>query len=116
MKMKMLLGALLTRLSLDTTQLNSLVLTLIGDLVNCLGVLIVGLVMGFYFEWRLTLINLCFLPFILCAQIGINKTRHGGRETDKKMNIEAGSVLSECVINTKTIYFLISNKKQLKCI
>ena len=46
----------------------------------------------------------------------INKTRHGGRETDKKMNIEAGSVLSECVINTKTIYFLISNKKQLKCI
>ena len=76
---------------------------MVGDLVCVMGVLIVGLVLGFYFEWRLTLINLCFMPFVLCAQVIMNKTRHEGRESDKKINIEAGSVLSECVINTKTI-------------
>ena len=97
-------GALLTKLSIDTTQLNSLVLSVLGDAVSVGGVVIVGLVLGFYFEWRLTLINLCFIPFIIIARVIVNKTRRGGRDSDKKMNIEAGSVLSECVINTKTIY------------
>ena len=97
-------GALLTKLSIDTTQLNSLVLSVLGDAVSVGGVIIVGLVLGFYFEWRLTLINLCFIPFIIVARVIVNETRRGGRDSDKKMNIEAGSVLSECIINTKTIY------------
>ena len=97
-------GALLTRLSIDTTQLNSIVLTILGDLVSCSGTAIVGLAMSFYFDYRITLISLCFLPFIVAAQVTINAARRGGRESDKKINIEAGSVLSECVINTKTIY------------
>ena len=97
-------GALLTRLSIDTTQLNSIVLTILGDLVSCLGTAIVGLALSFYFDYRITLISLCFLPFIVAAQVTINAARRGGRESDKKINIEAGSVLSECVINTKTIY------------
>ena len=97
-------GALLTKLSLDTTQLNSLILSICGDAVSVAGVIIVGLALGFYFDWRLCLIALCFVPFIVVARVIVNKTRHGGRDSDKKINIEAGSVLSECVINTKTIY------------
>ena len=97
-------GALLTKLSLDTTQLNSLVLRVIGDIVTVIGTSIIGLALGFYYDWRLTLINLCFIPFIIASKSIIHKTRRGGRESDKKINIEAGSVLSECVINTKTIY------------
>lgn len=57
-----------------------------------------------YYSWRLALINCCFLPFIIAARLMINQSRNGGREEDKLINIEAGSVLSECVINTKTIY------------
>ena len=87
--------ALLTKLSIDTTQLNSLVLSVLGDAVSVGGVIIVSLVLGFYFEWRLTLINLCFIPFIIIARVIVNETRRGGRDSDKKMNIEAGSVLSE---------------------
>ena len=97
-------GSLLTRLSIDTTQLNTLVLSVVGDLVGTLGTAAVGLGLSFYFSWRLTLISICFLPFIVYAQIIIAKTRRGGREDDKKIDIEAGGVLSECVINTKTIY------------
>ena len=97
-------GSLLTRLSIDTTQLNTLVLSVVGDLVGTLGTAAVGLGLSFYFSWRLTLISICFLPFIIYAQIIIAKTRRGGREEDKKIDIEAGGVLSECVINTKTIY------------
>lgn len=38
---------------------------------------------------------------------------HGGRESDNKINIEAGSVLSECVINTKTIFSFNFQKKAI---
>ena len=97
-------GALLTKLSLDTTQLNSLILSVLGDIISVCGVVICGLCLGFYFAWRLTLISLCFIPFIVTSRIIVNKTRRGGRVTESKTNIEAGSVLSECVTNTKTIY------------
>ena len=97
-------GAFLTKLSIDTTQLNSLVLSIVGDIFQCTGVIIVGLTMGFYYDWKLTLIGLVFLPFIVAAQVITQKARKGGRDIDKKIDIEAGSVLSECVINTKTIY------------
>ena len=54
--------------------------------------------------YLLTLIAICFLPFQIYAQIVVAQTMRGGRDTDKKIDIEAGGVLSECVINTKTIY------------
>ena len=97
-------GALLTRLSIDTTQLNMLVLNVIGDLVAVIGCAVLGFVLSFYFSWRLTLIAICFLPFQIYAQIVVAQTMRGGRDSDKKIDIEAGGVLSECVINTKTIY------------
>ena len=97
-------GGLLTKLSIDTTQLNSIVFSLMGDLVNVTANTIVGLVLGFYFSWRLALICICFIPFIVFSNVIKNQTQHKGRDKDKKINVEAGSVLSECVVNTKTIY------------
>ena len=97
-------GGLLTKLSIDTTQLNSIVFSLMGDLVNVTSNTIVGLVLGFYFSWRLALICICFIPFIVFSNVIKNQTQHKGRDKDKKINVEAGSVLSECVVNTKTIY------------
>ena len=97
-------GALLTKLSIDTTQLSTLVLSVFGDSIGVIGVLGVGLGLGFYFSWRLTLIELCFIPFIVYTQVEVKAAKRGGRDKDKKIDIEAGSVLSECVINTKTIF------------
>jgi len=97
-------GALLTKLSIDTTQLNSLVLSIVGDIFSTIGTIASGLTFGFIYSWRLTLISICFLPFIVFAQIINQKSARGNRDKDKKLDIEAGSVLSECVINTKTIY------------
>ena len=95
-------GALLTKLSIDTTQLNSLVLSVVGDLVSVIGIAVCGFTMGMYYSWRLCLIAFCFIPITVCSSIFINKTMK--RDEYKKINIEAGSILSECVVNTKTIY------------
>ena len=97
-------GALLARLSIDTTQMNQLVLLVAGDIVQTTGVVILGLIIGFLHDYRLTLIGLCFIPFSIYAQILVNKSRISGRATFRDMNIESGSILSECVINTKSIF------------
>ena len=98
-------GALLTKLSIDTTQLNSIVLTFVGDVLTTAGNIITGLVLGFIYDWRLTLIALCFIPFIVGAfVIAKDSVRTLTRKKDNRTDIEAGSILSESVINTKTIF------------
>ena len=98
-------GALLTKLSIDTTQLNSIILTLIGDLLQTSGNIITGLVTGFIYDYRLTLIALAFIPFIIAALVMVkNSLLSPMKKKDNKSDIEAGSILSESVINTKTIF------------
>ena len=98
-------GALLTKLSIDTTQLNSIILTLVGDVLSTSGNVITGLVLGFIYDWRLSLIALGFIPFIVGAfVIAKDSVRTLTKKKDNRTDIEAGAILSECVINTKTIF------------
>ena len=98
-------GALLTKLSIDTTQLNSIILTLVGDVLQTSGNLITGLVTGFIYDYRLTFISLGFIPFIVAAFVMTkNSVLSPTKKKDNKTDIEAGAILSECVINTKTIF------------
>ena len=98
-------GALLTKLSIDTTQLNSIILTLVGDILTTSGNIITGLTLGFIYDWRLTLISLVFIPFIVGAFIiAKDSVRTLTKKKDNRTDIEAGAILSECVINTKTIF------------
>ena len=98
-------GALLTKLSIDTTQLNSIILTLVGDVLQTTGNLITGLVMGFIYDYRLTLLSLIFIPFIIFSLVMVKDSiLSPTKKKDNKTDIEAGAILSECVINTKTIF------------
>ena len=97
-------GALLARLSIDTTQLHCIILIMIGDIVQTAGSVIVGFVIGLIKDYRLMLIALCFMPFIIVSAVVSHYTKQGGRDSYRQINIEAGGILSECVINTKTIF------------
>ena len=97
-------GGLLTKLSIDTTQLNSLILTIFGSIISTAGAIITALVIGFIYDWKLSLILCAFIPFIVMSTVLMGNYRENGREGNKKIRIEAGSILSECVINTKTIF------------
>ena len=107
-------GSLLTRLSIDTTQLNSLMLTILGSTVQCSVILVVGLVLGCIYEYRLTLIMFCFVPFIVASMVIRRMLNKGNSGKGVKVNIEAGGVLSECVTNTKTIYSFNFQKKAIE--
>ena len=97
-------GALLTRLSIDTMQLNNLIMSTVGTSVQCGVIAILGLVLGCIYEWRLTLIMFCFVPFIVAAIVIRRGLNQGSGKQGVKCNVEAGGILSECVTNTKTIF------------
>jgi ATP-binding cassette subfamily B (MDR/TAP) protein 1 len=97
-------GALLTRLSIDTMQLNNLVMSILGSTVQCGATFVLGLILGCIYEYRLTLIMFCFVPFIAIAIIIRRSLNRGSGKRGVKANVEAGGILSECVTNTKTIY------------
>ena len=107
-------GALLTRLSIDTMQLNALVMTILGTSVQCGIILVFGLILGCVYEWRLTLVQYCFMPFIIVATVLRRNMNKGSNKFGNKANVEAGGVLSECVINTKTIYSFNFQKKAVE--
>ena len=108
-------GALLTKLSIDTTQLNSIVLTLVGDILQTSGNIITGLIIGFRYDYKLTLISLIFIPFIIFALVMVkNLVLPPTKKKDNKTDIEAGAILSECVINTKTIFSFNFQKESAK--
>ena len=97
-------GALLTKMSIDTMELNQLVNSILGTTIQCTCVLVVGLIIGCYYEYRLTLIDFCFVPFIVIANVIRRGMMQGSSKRGIKANVEAGGILSECVINTKTIF------------
>ena len=107
-------GALLTKLSMDTIQLNSVVQMIIGDLFHSFGSLFTGIILAIYYDWRLTLISFTFILFIIGSNLLVSLTKRSGRKSYKKMNVEAGSILSESVINTKTIFSFNFQKKAVK--
>ena len=97
-------GSLLTRLSIDTMQLNNLVMSVLGSVVQCSATFILGVILGCVYEYRLTLVMFCFVPFIALAIIIRRALNRGSGKRGVKANVEAGGILSECVTNTKTIY------------
>ena len=107
-------GSLLTKLSIDTTKISGLVLNIFGSLMSAIGALILALVLGFCFNWKLALITLCFTPFIISTNVLKAYYRQSGKKGNLDLKIEAGSMLSECVINTKTIFSFNFNEKALE--
>jgi ATP-binding cassette subfamily B (MDR/TAP) protein 1 len=97
-------GSLMTRLSSDTTKLNGIVLTIIGVTVQSFTNLVLGLVLGFVYDWRLSLISVAFMPLVAFSGALQNELRKGLIKSDEKLDIESGAILSEAVINTKTIF------------
>ena len=97
-------GSLLTKMSIDTLELNKMLNSILGTIIQCSAIIIVGLIIGCYHEYRLTLINFCFVPFIVFGNIMKAGLIIGSSSQGIKSNIEAGGILSECVINTKTIF------------
>ncbi|XP_034720284.1 bile salt export pump [Etheostoma cragini] len=96
-------GALTTRLATDASQVQGATGSQIGMIVNSLTNIGVAVLMSFYFSWKLTLLILCFLPFIALSGGFQAKMLTGFAKQDKEAMEIAGRISGEALNNIRTI-------------
>ncbi len=97
-------GALLTKLSSDTTKITGIATSILGQLLQTSITLLFGIIFSFICQWLISLINLCFMPLIIGSYVLQFKLQQGSVKSNKNIEEDAGNILSESVINTKTIF------------
>ncbi|XP_019113028.2 bile salt export pump [Larimichthys crocea] len=96
-------GALTTRLATDASQVQGATGSQIGMIVNSLTNIGVAILMSFYFSWKLTLLILCFLPFIALSGGFQARMLTGFAKEDKQAMERAGRISGEALNNIRTI-------------
>ncbi|XP_062301587.1 bile salt export pump-like [Scomber scombrus] len=96
-------GALTTRLATDASQVQGATGSQIGMIVNSMTNIGVAILMSFYFSWKLTLLILCFLPFIALSGGFQAKMLTGFAKQDKQAMEAAGQISGEALNNIRTI-------------
>ncbi|XP_077584233.1 bile salt export pump-like isoform X2 [Stigmatopora nigra] len=107
-------GALTTRLATDASQVQGATGSQIGMIVNSLTNIGVAILMSFYFSWKLTLLILCFLPFIALSGGFQAKMLTGFAKQDKQAMEAAGQISGEAVNNIRTIAGLGNERNFVK--
>ena len=97
-------GSLLTKLTTDTTKISGVATTILGQLLQTSITLIVGIVVSFVCQWALTLINIGFMPLVIGSYYLQFTLQQGVNDGNKFIDEEAGNILSESVLNSKTIF------------
>ena len=97
-------GALLTRMSINTMELNQIVNNILGISIKIISMLITAIIIGCIYEYRLYLINLCFMPITIISNIIRRQFIQTSGKKSIMAKMEAGGLLSECIINTKTVF------------
>ncbi|XP_063789645.1 bile salt export pump-like [Pseudophryne corroboree] len=96
-------GALTTRLATDASQVQGATGSQIGMIVNSLTNIGVALIIAFYFSWKLSLVIMCFLPFLALSGALQAKMLTGFANQDKHAMESAGRISSEALGNIRTI-------------
>uniref|UniRef100_A0A3Q1EJ24 ATP-binding cassette, sub-family B (MDR/TAP), member 11a n=1 Tax=Acanthochromis polyacanthus TaxID=80966 RepID=A0A3Q1EJ24_9TELE len=96
-------GALTTRLATDASMVQGATGSQIGMIVNSLTSIGASFIIAFYFSWKLTLVIMCFLPFLGLSGLFQAKMLTGFANQDKKAMEAAGRVSSEALANIRTI-------------
>lgn len=96
-------GALTTRLATDASQVQGATGSQIGMIVNSLTNIGVALIIAFYFSWKLSLVIMCFLPFLALSGALQARMLTGFANQDKQAMESAGRISSEALGNIRTI-------------
>uniref|UniRef100_A0A8C0ZKT5 ATP binding cassette subfamily B member 11 n=1 Tax=Cyanistes caeruleus TaxID=156563 RepID=A0A8C0ZKT5_CYACU len=96
-------GALTTRLATDASQVQGATGSQIGMIVNSFTNIGVAMIISFYFSWKLSLVIMCFLPFLALSGAVQAKMLTGFASQDKKALEATGRIASEALSNIRTV-------------
>ncbi|KAL0087186.1 P-loop containing nucleoside triphosphate hydrolase protein [Phycomyces blakesleeanus] len=97
------LGALTSKLAIDSKNVNELVTKTWGDITQIIVTGITGLSIAFSKSWLLTLIVLLMTPFIMGATAYESKIHRGFEDKTKKANEQSGEVAGEAIKEIRTV-------------
>ncbi|KGL73136.1 Bile salt export pump [Tinamus guttatus] len=96
-------GALTTRLATDASQVQGATGSQIGMIVNSFANVGVAIIIAFYFSWKLSLVIMCFLPFLALSGAIQARMLTGFASQDKKALEATGRVTFEALANIRTV-------------
>ncbi|CAH0578089.1 unnamed protein product [Chrysodeixis includens] len=99
-------GAICARLSGDTAEVQGATGLRIGIILQGVSSVVIGVVMGFIFNWKLTLVSTAFLPLMI-GSIWFEGIMSRKSQADERKAMEsATSVATEAVVSIKTVQSL----------
>ncbi|XP_044861604.1 ATP-dependent translocase ABCB1-like [Mauremys mutica] len=102
------IGVLLTRLATDASQVKGATGSRLGLLTKTACTLLTAIIIAFVYDWRLTLLILACIPFIIAANAIRLSSVAGHASKDQKALEEAGRISTEVVENIRTVASLTS--------
>uniref|UniRef100_A0A1B6E6B2 ABC-type xenobiotic transporter n=1 Tax=Clastoptera arizonana TaxID=38151 RepID=A0A1B6E6B2_9HEMI len=99
-------GALCAKLSGDTSSIQGATGSKIGSLLQGLSTLGVGAIVSFFYSWKMTVMCLVFVPFILLSLIIEGRVMEKEGEVEKKALEDATKVAVEAITSVRTVLSL----------
>ncbi|CAL4182056.1 unnamed protein product [Meganyctiphanes norvegica] len=96
-------GALCSRLSSDASAVQGATGSRVGTIIQAITTLSLGIGMGLYFEWRLGLVLILFIPFVFAGIYLQTSILMGQSITESKVLEEAGKIAIEAISNIRTV-------------
>ncbi|XP_061057418.1 bile salt export pump isoform X3 [Eubalaena glacialis] len=96
-------GALTTRLATDASQVQGAAGSQIGMMVNAFTNITVAMIIAFFFSWKLSLVIVCFFPFLALSGAIQTKMLMGFATHDKQAMEVAGQITNEALSNIRTV-------------
>ncbi|CAF2830163.1 unnamed protein product [Rotaria sp. Silwood2] len=100
-------GALCTRLSNEATIIQGVAGARIGTVLSSFANLGVGMIISFIFGWKLSLVALAFIPFMVAGGFLHSYLVEGYSNRDSKIFERAGSVAFQAFQNIRTVRQLV---------
>lgn len=96
-------GTLSARLSTDCKNINGVTSTYLGVIVQNVTCLLTGIIIAFIYEWRITLVSLGLIPFMIAAGVIQMKAFVGFSEQSGEAYKDSANLIMEAMINIRTV-------------
>ncbi|CAD5121588.1 DgyrCDS10086 [Dimorphilus gyrociliatus] len=103
-------GALTTRLATDASAVQGATGSRLGIIIQSFGTLGIGIILGFVYNWKLTLVLLAFVPFLILGGSMEMVVMMGIQGKSNKNLEEAGKISTQCIENIRTVAQLCKEK------
>lgn len=97
-------GAILTKMTINTIQINDYTKEILGSLIISFSLFITTLILGCCYDYRLTLIAIVFIPVLIFINIMRKVLMQSDNKKSIQASLESGAIISDCLTNTKTIF------------